>query len=516
MKQTRDAPEVVPKICGIETEYGIIHKGCEYFNPVASSSLLINAYLSKVTSAGEAGTKVDWDFEDESPACDARDAERLDGVSPEIETHLVNAVLPNGSRYYVDHAHPEISGPECVDARTAVLYDQAGDLILLDSMAAAAEILPPDEEIVVYKNNSDGKGNSYGCHENYLMNRSVPFGRIVRGATTHFVTRQIYCGAGKVGSEANCEDRSRAGFQISQRADFMEEEIGLETTLKRPIVNTRDEPHADSLRYRRFHVIAGDANVSQVAAFLKIGTTQMVLALVEADLFPNSTCLEKPVAALRSVSGDLSLSKPLRLADGKTATALNIQWLLLERCAKYCDELGAAAVGESAPEVLRVWERTLTDLETDPLETAGTLDWVAKYRLIDAYRERRDLNWDDARLRALDLQYHDLRPERSVASRIGLQEIVSEDEVRFAKENPPEDTRAYFRGRCLQRFGKDVVAANWDSVVFHIGNEQLRRIPMMEPAKGTAEHLADLFEECETPAELINRLQQPERIASDA
>ena len=516
MSRARETPEVVPKICGLETEYGIIHKGCDYFNPVASSSLLIDAYLNKTAPPGEGGSKVDWDFEDENPGCDARDAERLDGLPSEIETHLVNAVLPNGSRYYVDHAHPEISGPECADARSAVLYDRAGDLILLESMAAAAEILPPGEEIVVYRNNSDGKGNSYGCHENYLMSRSIPFGRIVRGATAHFVTRQIYCGAGKVGSEASDEDRRSVGFQISQRADFMEEEIGLETTLKRPIVNTRDEPHADSLRYRRFHVIAGDANVSQIATFLKVGTTQLVLALVEVDLFPNDILFENPVAALRSVSTDLSLRRALRLNDGRTATALDIQWLLLERCAKYCDDLGSSAVGESAPEVLRLWERTLTDLETDPLEAAATLDWVAKYRLLDAYRERRGLDWDDARLRALDLQYHDLRPERSVAKLIGLQEIVNDAEVQLAKENPPTDTRAYFRGRCLQRFGKDVVAANWDSVVFHIGNEQLRRVPMMEPAKGTADHIAGVFEECETPAELINRLQQPERATNDA
>jgi proteasome accessory factor A len=193
-------------------------------------------------------------------------------------------VLTNGARYYVDHAHPELSTPECADALSVVLQDRAAEMILIESMEAANEFLPEDQELVVYKNNSDGKGNSYGCHENYLMDRSTPFGRIVQHATTHFVTRQVFTGAGKVGCELPHRDRSHIEFQLTQRADFFEEEVGLETTLKRPIINTRDEPHADPLRYRRLHVIVGDANLCEVATFLKLGTTAIVLGMVEDDV----------------------------------------------------------------------------------------------------------------------------------------------------------------------------------------------------------------------------------------
>ena len=193
----------------------------------------------------------------------------------------MNAVLTNGARYYVDHAHPELSTPECSNALEVTRFDKAAELILRRSMLAAARILPPGQELVVYKNNSDGKGNSYGCHENYLMARSTPFSRIVIHATAHLITRQIFTGSGKVGSEAPGLTTEEVPFQITQRADFFEEEVGLETTLKRPIINTRDEPHADSRAYRRLHVITGDANMAEVATFLKVGTTAIVLAMVE-------------------------------------------------------------------------------------------------------------------------------------------------------------------------------------------------------------------------------------------
>src|SRR5215218_6759538 len=247
----------IRKVCGIETEYGIILRGADS-NPITVSSLLINAYVSALARQATAGnTKVGWDFEDESPGNDARGFAREGTVAPEVETHLVNAVLTNGARYYVDHAHPEYSTPECADALEAVRFDKAGELILVHSMEAAMRSLPPGQSIVVYKNNSDRKGNSYGTHENYLMDRSAPFGRVVQHVMPHFITRQIYAGAGKVGSEASSTGGVDVPFQLSQRADFFEEEVGLETTLKRPIVNTRDEPHADAQKYRRLHVIVG-------------------------------------------------------------------------------------------------------------------------------------------------------------------------------------------------------------------------------------------------------------------
>jgi proteasome accessory factor A len=247
---------------GIETEYGVTLRGAPDPNPVVASSLLINGYVEQ--------RRVGWDFEDETPGRDARGFARDGSQPPEVETHLVNAVLTNGARYYVDHAHPEYSTPECSDPLQAVLYDKAGERILARSMDAARRLLPAGQEIVVYKNNSDGKGNSYGCHENYLVDRNVPFAMLVRNLLPWFVTRQVFTGAGKVGAENGADP---ADYQLSQRADFFEEEVGLETTLKRPIVNTRDEPHADPQKYRRLHVIVGDANLCEVATFLKVGTT---------------------------------------------------------------------------------------------------------------------------------------------------------------------------------------------------------------------------------------------------
>src|SRR6266404_6358432 len=262
----------IRKVCGIETEYGIVLRGVGESNPVTASSLLINAYVSQQQR------KVEWDFEDESPGRDARGFAREGAMAPEVETHLVNTVLTNGARYYVDHAHPEFSTPECTDALQVVRYDKAGERVLARSMQAASRLLPTGQEIVVYKNNSDGKGNSYGTHENYLVDRAVPFSTLVRHMIPWFVTRQIITGAGKVGSEHGAAE---AVFQVTQRADFFEEEVGLETTLKRPIVNTRDEPHCDPQKYRRLHVIVGDANLCEVATFLKVGMTSVVLSMIE-------------------------------------------------------------------------------------------------------------------------------------------------------------------------------------------------------------------------------------------
>ena len=229
----------IRKVCGIETEYGILLRGAGDSNPMAASSVLINSYVAQLSR------RIGWDFEDESPGRDARGFLAEGSLPPDVETHLVNAVLTNGARYYVDHAHPEISTPECADAREVVVFDKAAEEIVRQSMVAAQRVLPAGAEVIVHKNNSDGKGNSYGCHENYLMAREVPFGRIVAQITPHFVTRQIFCGAGKVGCEAPGVSAEQVPFQLSQRADFFEEEVGLETTLKRP---DRQHPGRAALR----------------------------------------------------------------------------------------------------------------------------------------------------------------------------------------------------------------------------------------------------------------------------
>jgi proteasome accessory factor A len=499
----------ITKICGIETEYGIVHRGVAESNPVSASSLLINAYVSELAvTAAASSPSVGWDFEDESPGCDARGSAPADAAPPEVETHLVNAVLTNGARFYVDHAHPEISSPECADARSVVIFDRAAEVIIGRAMAAAGRMLPSGQELVVHKNNSDGKGNSYGCHENYLMDRAVPFGRIVTAATTHFVTRQIFTGAGKVGVEASGQGGDDdVTYQLSQRADFFEAEVGLETTLKRPIVNTRDEPHADAQRYRRLHVIAGDANLAEVATFLKVGTTAMILAMVEDEVLDRTLAIRNPVAAIRAVSHDPGLARTIETVDGVAMTALEVQFELLDRAKKWAEDRGMESVGpDVGAEVLRRWEQVLTGLETDPDSVAGQVDWVAKRRLIDGWTERHDASWSDHRVAALALQYHDLRPERSLAGRLGLERITTDAEVARGVTEPPTDTRAYFRGRCLAKFASSIVAANWDSLVFDVGSEPLRRVPMMEPSRGTEAHVGRLLDECSTPAELVARL----------
>jgi proteasome accessory factor A len=495
------------KVLGIETEYGIVVRGAAESNPVSASSLLINAYVGDLERERLAGPKVSWDFEDESPGNDARGGTRPSSP-PEVETHLVNAVLTNGARYYVDHAHPEISTPECADPLSIVVWDRAAELIVRRSMVAANRLLPDGQELIVHKNNSDGKGNSYGCHENYLMARSVPFGRIVTAATAHFVTRQVFTGSGKVGCEVPGVSDRDVPYQLTQRADFFEAEVGLETTLKRPIINTRDEPHADAQKYRRLHVIAGDANLSEVATFLKVGTTAFLLCLVEDEAIGRSFVLRSPVAAMRQVSHDLTLARPLELDDGTTVTALEVQWELLDRSRKWAEEHGMEAVGgeQVGTQVLDEWEQVLTGLEADPALVADRVDWVAKQRLLEGYRDRHGLTWDDPRLAALSLQYHDLRPERSLSDRAGLRRLVEPAAAERAMTEPPSDTRAYFRGRCLQRWAPQVVAANWDSIVFDVGASSLRRVPMMEPLRGTAAHVGTLVDESADPAELLARL----------
>ncbi|MCU4184660.1 proteasome accessory factor PafA2 [Acidiferrimicrobium sp. IK] len=495
----------IVKVLGLETEYGIIIRGATEPNPIAASSTLINAYVAELSR------KVSWDFEDETPGRDARGFAREGAMPPEVETHLVNAVLTNGARYYVDHAHPEFSTPECADVWDALLYDKAGELILARSVEAAGRLLPPGQSLMVLKNNSDGKGNSYGTHENYLMDRALPFARIVQHVMPHFVSRQVFTGAGKVGTEAASTGGIDVDFQLTQRADFFEEEVGLETTLKRPIVNTRDEPHCDAGKYRRLHVIVGDANMSEVATFLKVGTTALVLSMIEDDWFSRAGrdfTLQSPVASMRRVSYDRELTRPIPLADGRSMTALEMQWEHLDLARKYAEDRGLDSVGgsQTGNEILRRWEEVLTGLESDPMSLARQLDWVAKYRMIEGYRERHGLDWHSPKLAAMDLQYHDVRPERSLYARAGMERLLDPDAIARAVTEPPETTRAYFRGKCLQRWASAIAAANWDSVVFDLGKDPLRRVPMMEPLRGTRAHVEELLSSVSSPAELLDRL----------
>jgi Pup amidohydrolase len=491
----------VPKIVGIETEYGVSLRGAPEPNPVVASSLLINGYVEQ--------RRIGWDFEDESPGRDARGFARDGAQPPEIETHLVNAVLTNGARYYVDHAHPEYSTPECADPLEVTLFDKAGERILARSMEAARRLLPAGQEIVVYKNNSDGKGNSYGCHENYLVDRNVPFAALVRNLVPWFVTRQVFTGAGKIGSENGAD---ACDYQISQRSDFFEEEVGLETTLKRPIVNTRDEPHADPQKYRRLHVIVGDANLCEVATFLKVGATAIVLAMIEDGFIDKDLSISSPVAAIKTVSHDITLQATVDCASLGRCTPIELQWEFLRLARKYADETGLLSCGPEAigTLVLDRWESVLGALESDPSSLDGQLDWVTKLELLRAYADRDNLSWNDPKLELLSVQYHDVRPGRSLYEKLvrggRIERLLADDDVMAAMADPPEPTRAHFRGTCLARWADSVVAANWDSLVLDVGIDPLRRIPMMEPTRGSKEHVAELFGQVSTPRQLVERL----------
>jgi Pup amidohydrolase len=343
-----------------------------------------------------------------------------------------------------------------------------------------------------------------------MMDRAVPFAKVIEGVVPHFVSRTIFTGSGKVGVETPALDADTVHYQISQRAEFFEEIVGLETTLKRPIVNTRDEPHADPTRFRRLHVIVGDANLSEIAILLKVGTTAIVLAMIEDDAGPTrSLSLTDPVRALHQVSADLSLHRGLALTDGTTATALEMQWELFGAARKYAEDQGLGALGDDGQVgalVLQHWEHVLEGLESDPASLADTLDWVAKQQLLLAYQDRHNCDWRDPRVAALALQYHDLRPDKSVYQRLGLRRLITPAEANRAVSEPPPGTRAWFRGKCLARWPDAVVTANWDSLVFDIGTDPLRRVPMMDPLKGTAEHTAALLAQSTGPADLLERL----------
>ena len=496
----------IVKVSGIETEYGILVRGTES-NPVLASSLLINAYVE--ANSPEAHHDVpSWNFDDERPDVDARGFSLESAMPPAVEMHLVNAVLTNGARYYVDHAHPEISTPECANAWDSLIYDCAGEEIIRQSMAAVNRTLPNGVEMLLYKNNSDGKGNSYGCHENFLVAREVPFGRIVSQITPHFVTRQVFAGAGKVGSEMLGVSAEQVPFQLSQRADFFEEEVGLETTLKRPIVNTRDEPHCDPQKYRRLHVIVGDANMSQVATCLKVGTTSLILSLIEDDVLGSDLTLAHPVSAIRQVSYDPTLQQTLLMANGSRMTAMEIQWALLDKSVNYVNSVGYESVGGEVigQRIINLWEEVLTGLERDPDSVADMVDWIAKKRIVDGMQSRHGLSNGDSRLRAIDLQYHDMRAEKCLASRAGLRTLVEASQVERAIRHAPDTTRAYFRGQCLERWPDQVVSANWDCLVLDVGRGPLRRVPMMEPLRGTKDLVGQICSESDTLLELLDRL----------
>jgi proteasome accessory factor A len=491
----------IAKVMGTEIEYGITVKGDPDFDPISSCVLLVNAY--REDHAGE----ILWDYDQENPLADARGFQ-VDGekYTPNQQENIArNKTLINGARYYVDHAHPEYSCPEVTNARDLVIHEKAGERIIEASRREANALLPAGAQMLIYKNNSDRKGNSYGAHENYLMDRRTSFKQIVEHLMPFLVTRQVYSGAGKVGSENRGHP---CDFQLSQRADFFETEVALDTMVKRPIINTRDEPHADREKYRRLHVIVGDANLSEYTIYLRSGVTSLVLAMIEDGAIRKNLSLRDPVRAIKECSHDATCRRELPLEGGKRMSAVQIQAEYLEMALQYA---ASRSIDPETKDVLVKWQHVIDCLSRDPMELSEQIDWVMKKSLIEGFMERKSLDWESPQVQMLDLQYHDLRPEKGLyylLERQGKAErIVTDEEITAAIHRPPEDTRAYFRGECLRRYGPAVFGVNWDSISFSVDDEPIKRILMAEPLKGSKAHVEELLANSPTAADLVRNLR---------
>ena len=543
-------PGPVTRPVGLETEFGVLRPGDPYANPVILSSQVVEAYCACADVPS-----VRWDYEGEDPLADLRggrlqrsvahpsqltdDPTRLAPSGGEADPppapwgsrarpsaaeaalpRATTAVLVNGARLYVDHAHPEYSSPEVLTPRDALVWDRAGEVVVRRAMTALSDgggSAGAPEGIVLYKNNVDGKGASYGSHENYLVRRDVPFEELAAVLTPFLVTRPVLAGAGRVGLGQHSQ---RPGFQISQRADYVESEIGLQTTFNRPIINTRDEPHADSARWRRLHVINGDANRFDVPIYLKVATTDLLLWFLEQAHHDGTGALRDaltdlnrvvitgdPVEAHWAVSHDPTLAYELPTRNGPMS-ALAVQ-------RTYLDAVAPAVRRSADPEAQRalsLWQQSLGALEQWSRDGSGPaahlVEWVAKYELCEGLRRRSGTGWDDPRLAALDIQWADLRPGRSVVDKLDaagrIHRLVTESEVQRAADAPPEGTRAAIRGTAINRYPQ-IVGASWTCLVLDVpGHPELLRLRLPDDVAVGADETVTILEE-------IGRRAAPER-----
>ena len=534
-------PGPVRRPVGLETEFGVLRPSDPYANPVVLSSQVVEAY-----SAGADAPSARWDYAGEDPLADLRGGRlRRSAAHPSqltddpalpapsgdaspvmrtadpppapwgsqarpsaVEEALPQAaatVLVNGARLYVDHAHPEYSSPEVLTPHDALVWDRAGEVIARRAMAVLDDAVGQGE-IVLYKNNVDGKGAAYGSHENYLVRRGLPFEELAAILTPFLVTRPVLVGAGRVGIGQRSQ---RPGFQVSQRADYVESEIGLQTTFNRPIINTRDEPHANAARWRRLHVINGDANRFDVPIYLKVATTDLLLWFLEqahgTGAFKDALAelsrlaiIGDPVEEHWAVSHDPTLTYELTTRAG-TMSALAIQ-------RAYLEIISPAVTRAGDPEsqyALDLWCQGLVALEQWSRDGSGPaahlVEWVAKYELCEGLRRRSGTGWDDARLAALDIQWADLRPGRSVVDKLDaagrIHRLVTETEVERAADAPPEGTRAAIRGSAINRYPQ-IVGASWTCLVLDIpGHPELLRLRLPDDVAVGADETATILEE---------------------
>ncbi len=459
------------RLFGLETEYGLQVDGDAEADMVAESLAVVRAWNPDDSDPS-------WDYASEDPRLDLRgfrvDRPHADAEIQQETRHLrpeqVEAnqhgdrILCNGARLYNDHTHPEYSTPECARLFDLVASDRAGERIMLECARRRTQARSSGR-LRLFKNNTDFKGHSYGCHENHLIGRQIGFDQVVAGLVPFLVTRQIYTGAGKVGLEGESGPPG-ACYQLTQRADFFRTLAGIDTMDRRALVNTRDEPHADPRRYRRLHIITGDANMSQFATALKVGTLALVLELLQAGAMPDIRLLD-PVTAFRAVSRDPGREWPVPLEGGGHSCALDVQQCLLHAVSAY-----SAGRDAETDWILHHWQAVLEELGRDPQQLVGRVDWVTKEWLLQRFIAAEGLDWNDPQhlgwLQSQDLQYHSIDPAEGLYRGLEAQGVawclVAEDRCRRAVAAPPGDTRAYFRGRCLERFGAAVRRLTWDRI----------------------------------------------------
>ena len=405
-----------------------------------------------------------------------------------------NVFLANGARLYLDvGSHPEYATPECDSVRELVVHDKAGERILEQLLTSAEQRLGDEGvhgDVYLFKNNTDSAGNSYGCHENYCTSRRDDFSSYTEVLIPFLVSRQIYAGAGKVLQTAR-----GARYCVSQRAEHIWEGVSSATTRSRPIINTRDEPHADAERYRRLHVIVGDSNMSEYTTFLKVGACSLMLRMLEQpQVVLRDMTLENPIRAIREISHDMTCTRRVRLANGREVSALDIQSEYLNRALRFAEHHDLTDEEQLA---LDMWEYTLSHLEDDPLKLDRELDWVIKYKLIEAYRERHDLTLSDARVALVDLQYHDVNRERGVFYRMQrkgmVDRIVTDEEISHAVEHPPQTTRARLRGEFIKRAKERKRDYTVDWVHLKLNDQAQRTVLCKDPFKAEDERVDKLI-----------------------
>ena len=464
--------EFIP-LLGLETEYGIIREDLEDSDPVEESMKLLKSceqksVFGKWAYAQENSHQDMRGFRVNSLAQDEEEDEFCAQDRQRPYTYLemkCDRVLANGARFYNDHTHPEYSTPECKSLFSLVAHDVAGERIVAESTNLRNQEIG-EKVVQVFKNNTDYSGHSYGTHDNYLVPRDIPFDLLVKGLVPFQVTRQLYAGAGKVGSE-NPKTKDYKGIQLAQRSDFIETILSIETMTQRPIINTRDEPHASRNQYRRLHLIMGDANMSAYATALKVGSTLLVLNLIASGASLPDIELENPVEDVLRVSQDINAI--LKRNSGNSITALEIQESYLEAV-----DNNYSGGNKDSDWIIQEWKRTLNELKYNPEKLSDRIDWAIKKKLFTEFMETENMDWDDPMLQSLDLEYHNLDPDRGLYR--GLEQenevysLLTEEEISRAIEFPPEGTRAKIRGEAVRKESEKIKKIHWTGIEFNNGD----------------------------------------------